>query len=80
MTIETYLAAISYGAVAVSLTAISGAVSAVVTYYSYKWAAGLIKNHTKHTTKLKKHKMFYADRPAISMVKAERNGKIKVKA
>jgi hypothetical protein len=77
MTIQTYLAAISYGALAVSLTAVFGAASAVIVYYSYKWATGMIKNRTRHMTKLKKHKMFHAERPAIRMVKAERkaNGK-----
>jgi hypothetical protein len=77
MTIQAYLAAMSLGAIAVSLTAVFGAISAVISYYAYKWAAGMIKNRTRHMTKLKKHKMFHAERPAIRMVKAERksNGK-----
>jgi hypothetical protein len=77
MTIQTYLAAISLGAIAVSLTAVFGAVSAVISYYAYKWASGMIKNRTKHIAKIKKHKLFRETNPTISIVKQKRaaNGK-----
>jgi hypothetical protein len=78
MTIQTYLAAISLGAIAVSFTAVFGALTAVISYYSYKWASGMIRNRTKHLSKIKKHKMFKGINPTISMVKQKRtaNGKI----
>jgi len=78
MTFQIYLAAISWGAFAIAATVILGSISAVVSYYFYKWAAGLIRNRTRHLTKLKKHKMFKEPvKPAIRMVKEERkaNGK-----
>ena len=76
MTITTYLAAMSLGAVAVSLTAICGAATTVIVFYSYKWASGMIKNRSRNIAKLKKHKMFKEVNPAISILKQRRaNGK-----
>ena len=80
MTIELFLQTVFQVSVAASFTALCGAGVAISIFYSWKMAEGLIKRRERIIGKVKKSRFFSKETPAISMVKSERNGKIKVKA
>jgi hypothetical protein len=78
MTIELFLQTVFQISVAIAFTGLCAAGVSVSIYYSWKMAEGLIKKRTGFAAKLKKSKFF--KKSAISIVKSERNGKVKVKA
>jgi hypothetical protein len=79
MTIELFLQAVFQISIAIAFTGLCAAGVSVSIYYSWKMAEGLIKKRESYAAKLKKS-MFFKTKPVISMVKSERNGKVKVKA
>ena len=77
MTIEMFLQTVFQVSVAAAFTALCTAGVAVVIYYSYKMAEGLIRKRTKYIMKLKKSKVPFIDRPAIRMVNEGRKAVVK---
>ena len=73
VTFEIYLGAVSWGAFAMVITAAVVALCVVAVYYIYKAAESAIRKQPQAVSRMKKSPMFRrGDKPAISMVKQER--------